>query len=254
MKNIIFSLLALFIFGGCAVSEQPKNCFDKTRLEQREYDALKNARASLATFKTEYGEMSSYINFLNAYTAEYSKYISAASTASLVIKYMPIPYAGQISSSAAFGTKMTALASNASKSVLKLNTSAAEFDSKLAAYETTKNSQKLQEARKYASTVLQNDLEEAKLSLIRLKDGAAGLIAVSMAISQYYSSGDQLLSKATSMFSDKSENDKRAQSDNALKAKTEGFDKRLTKVTASFEGIKGHIKSADTYGALSDEL
>lgn len=254
MRNVIFSVLALFLFAGCAVSEQPKNCFDKAKLEQREYDALKNARSSLSTFKTEYSEMASYINFLNAYTAEYSKYISAASTASLVIKYMPIPYAGQISSSAAFGTKMTALASNASKSVGKLSVSAAEFDAKLTAYETTKSSQKLQEARKYASAVLQNDLEEAKLSLVRLKDGAAGLIAVSMAISQYYSSGDQLLSKATSIFSDKSESDKRAQNDNALKVKTEGFDKRLTKVTASFEGIKGHIKSAETYGALSDEL
>ncbi len=254
MKNIVFLLLALFIFAGCAVNEPPKNCFDKTRLEQKEYNALKNIQASLASFKTEYNEMSSYINFLNAYTAEYSKYISAASTASQVIKYMPIPYAGQISSSASFGAKITALASSASKSAMRLNTSIAEFDSKISAYEMTKNHQKLQEARKYASTTLQNDLEEAKLNLLKLKDGAAGLIAVSSAISQYYSSGDQLLSKATSIFSDKSENDKRAQSDNALKVKTEGFDKRLTKVIASFEGVKGYIKSADTYGALSDEL
>ncbi len=254
MKSIIFSILAIFLFAGCAVNEQPKNCFDKSRLEQKEYDSLKNANASLATFKTEYAEMSSYINFLNSYTAEYSKYISAASTASIVIKYMPIPYAGQISSSAAFGAKMTALASAASKSVSKLNTSSIEFDMRLTAYEVSKNPQKLQEARKYASTVLQNDLEEAKQSLIRLKDGAAGLMAVSMAISQYCNSGDQLLSKATSLFSSKSDTDKRAQIDNTMKSKTESFDKRMTKVTTSFESTKGYIKNADTYGALSDEL
>ena len=83
MKKVVVYIVMAFIFAGCATQEPPRNCYDKARLEQKEFMALKNTKAALAIFRSDYAEMSAYIGFLNAFVADYTKYISAASSASM---------------------------------------------------------------------------------------------------------------------------------------------------------------------------
>lgn len=251
IKNLLLSLSVLLFFFGCTTAQQPKNCFDKNRLEQREFTSLQNAKTSLAHFKSEYAEMSAYIDFLNGFVADYTKYISAASGASAAIGYMPIPYAGQISSAANFGAKITTLAANASKSVATLNASVKEFEEKLAAYEKDGDPKKLTIAHKYAKETLKADIDGAKESLLKLQDGASSLLAVSSAISDYYTSTEKLLNKASNIFS---KNEKKPANKEALKARNSSFAKRLTKTIADFESSKGYIREADTINSLVKEL
>ncbi len=250
MKKVVVYIVMAFVFAGCATQEPPRNCYDKGRLEQKEFVALKNTKAALAIFRSEYTEMSAYIGFLNAFVADYTKYISAASSASAVINYMPIPYAGQISSAANFGAKMTALAGSASRSAATLNASIKEFESRLAQYESSGDSQKLASAHTYASGVLQNDIHKASEDLSKLKEGASVLLSVS----KYYSEAGETFSKATSMFKNGDAADKRAQNDKALKTKNDSFDRRLVRTLNSFESVKDGVRHADAIEKLKKEL
>jgi hypothetical protein len=259
MKKIALSTLAAaLLFTGCATTttQAPiaqKNCFDKERLEARELRELQNAKNSLLAFKNEYQEMSSYITFLNEYVADYSKYINAASQASFFIKLMPIPYAGQISSAAGFGAKMTTLAANASKSMVTLSGSIKTFEAKLAAYEADKNPASLEDAQKFANSTLNADIAAAEQNLTKLKEGTASMLAVSAAIKEYYESTGDAISKAASMFAKKDEQ-KKTPNDKALKAKNDGFDQRLVRIFAGFDTAKNHIKNGSLIRDLRGEL
>jgi hypothetical protein len=256
VKNAIISITTVaLLLGGCATTQTtPKNCFDKERLEAREAKELYDAKNSLHAFKAEYQEMSSYINFLNDYIADYSKYIGAASQASSVIKLMPIPYAGQISSAAGFGAKLTVLASNASKSMVTLNNSIKTFESKLAAYEADKEPSKLESAQKFADETLFADITAAQQSLMKLKEGTASMLAISAATSQYYDSTSEAISKAASMFSKKEDAPKKAPDGKALKSKNDGFEQRSIRIFTAFDAAKVRIKNGSLVGGLKGEL
>jgi hypothetical protein len=254
-KVLISTATAIILLSGCADTQpQMQNCFDKPRLEQRELKELKEAKNSLATFKGEYQDIASYVNFLNQYVSDYSKYIGAAASASSFIKLMPIPYAGQISSAAGFGAKMTFLVSNTSKAMGNLNNSIKIFETKLAEYEASNDPAKLQDAQRFADTVLVADISAAEQSLIKLKDGTASMLAVSAAMKDYYDSTGDTLSKATAIFGKKDEAPKNAPNDKVLKAKNDGFDQKSAKIFASFANTKNHVKSASVVGELSREF
>lgn len=255
MKTKLLSMItAGILLGGCAATEPAnvQNCFDKPKLEQRELKELKEAKASLDAFKSEYQDIAAYVNFLNQYVSDYSKYIGAAASASGFIKLMPIPYAGQISSATGFGAKMTVLASNASKSICNLNNSIKTFEAKLALAES--DPAKLQDAQKYADTVLSADITAAELSLIKLKDGTASMMAVTAMMKGYYDSTGDALSKAVNMFGKKEEAPKNAPNEKALKAKNDSFEQKSTKIFSSFTETKTHLKNASVIGELSKEL
>lgn len=254
MKNTIFSLLVLFIFAGCAVNEQPKNCYDRQKLELRQLQELKEVEASLNSYKSEYQEVAAYVNFMNQYVADYSKYISVAANASGFIKLMPIPYAGQISSATGFGAKMTLLVGNASKSVANLNNSIKTFETKLIAAQESRDSQKLQEAQRFADVTLIADINAAEQSLVKLKEGSASMLAASSMIREYYDSVGDALSKATTIFAKKEEAPKNAPSDKTLKTKNENFEQKAVKIFVSFTEAKSHIKNGSVIGELSKGL
>jgi cell fate (sporulation/competence/biofilm development) regulator YlbF (YheA/YmcA/DUF963 family) len=256
IKKVISATALVFVFAGCAPTQPTlsQNCFDKQRLEQREAKELREAKNSLSSFKAEYQDMSSHISFLNEYIADYSKYIGAASSASSVIKLMPIPYAGQISSAANFGGKMTVLVSNASRSMSILNTSIKTYEAKLALYEATPDSAKLIDAQKFANDTLLSDIKAAEQNLIKLRDGTASMLALSSAISQYYASTGEVLSQAASIFSKKEDAPKKALNDKALKAKNDGFEQKSQKIFNSFNEAREHIQSAAVIKELSGEL
>lgn len=250
MRFLIAALFALIFFGGCAATNYaPISCIDKTRLEQREIAAIKSAVSSLEAFKGEYGQTSAYIGFLNGYAADYSKYISAAGSASAVLNYMPIPYAGQISSAANFGAKITALSAKASKSSSTLFASIKELETRVAAYERDKDPAKLSFAYEFAVGALQKDINEAKEDMVKLKEGAAALLAVS----KYYKEASDTLSKVALTFS-KNETDKRAQNEKTLASKNESFDKRADKVLNGFEEAKDSLRYATAIEKLKREL
>lgn len=256
IKIVASAIAALFIFAGCATNQPTiaQNCYDKPKLEQREAKELREAKNALNAFKNEYQGMSAYIAFLNEYIADYSKYIGAVSSASSVIKLMPIPYAGQISSAANFGGKLTVLVSNASKSTGVLNNSIAAFEAKLAAYEASQDVAKLNDAQKFANETLLSDMRVAQQNLIKLKDGTASMLALSNALTQYYSSTGDALSQAASIFTKKDDAPKKAPNDKALKSKNDGFDVKLSKIFASFDEAEGHIKASAVIKTLAGEL
>jgi len=261
VKNAIISITtAALLLSGCATTQTQnmpyveKKCFDKERLESREAKELHDAKSSLFAFKNEYQEMSSYINFLNEYVADYSKYINAASQASSFIKLMPIPYAGQISSAAGFGTKLAVLAGNASRSMATLNNSIKTFESKLAAYEADKDPAKLENAQKFADDTLFTDITAAHQSLTKLKEGTASMLAISAATSQYYDSTGDALSKATSMFSKKEDTQKKAPDGKALKSKNDSFEQRSIRIFTAFDAAKARIKNGALIHGLRSEL
>ncbi|MDD3467007.1 MAG: hypothetical protein PHE67_07645 [Campylobacterales bacterium] len=253
-RKILGVVTAGFLLAGCAATQPTtaQNCFDKPRLEQRELKELKDAKASLDAFKAEYQDISAYVNFLNQYVSDYSKYIGAAASASTFIKFMPIPYAGQISSATNFGSKMTVLISNTSKSMGNLNNSIKTFEAKLALAESDPS--KLQDAQNFADTTLSADITAAELSLIKLKDGTASMMAVSAMMKGYYDQTGDALSKAVNMFGKKEEAPKNAPNEAALKAKSDSFEHKTAKIFASFANTKNRIKNASVAGELAKEL
>ena len=237
------------LFCGCAGTDiqnnitTQKKCLDRTALEQKEYEELLRLKTALTPFKTGYNDTIAYINFLNVYVADYAKYIQTASVASSAIAIMPIPYAGQISSAANFASKITTLAANASRANTNLYNSLIAFETKLAAYEKSKDPAKLQEAGKFANEYILPESIAAENSTIKLKEGANSLLAAVSMASAYTGAIGDAAAKVGSLWG--KEKEAKKMDDKALKSKNEGIDKKLEAIIASMGEAKNLVRTSN---------
>jgi len=121
MKAFIIYLLAIVILGGCVPQPSvtsPKVCMNSAQLNIYSYEHLSRVAKLLRDDKKNFASFEGFISTLKGSVDGYAQMIKSSVYISNVVRYLPIPYAGEVSNT----TKLI------SKTVLNLGGAAASLD------------------------------------------------------------------------------------------------------------------------------
>jgi len=265
MRQYLFLLSALLLITGCApqpISCPPQakkeKCYNAQQLNQYSYEHLSKVAMLMRQDAKKIDEFSGYISAIKGSVNDYAQIIRSSVYLTNVVRYLPIPYAGEASS-------ITKVVSN---TLLNLNGAAVSLDryqkSSTVFLESfdrldrnTATSTQLAKLASYADTVVINDAEALQDSLQGISSSASTLAATTQSISNAISTGGDYLNQAKSfvgMKASANEEEKLKASGTSFHAKLALLSQKICALENSAQTHRGNVLKARTYAELAQQL
>ena len=260
MYRILFLILIVLITG-CApkpVPSTPAHCLTSTQLNAYSYDYLSRVSVLLRADAKNIDDFDGFITAIKRNVNDYASMIESSAYLSNVVRFLPIPYAGEVSNV----TKLV------SRTLLDLNSAAVALERYKQSNElfltnfdklnrSTATSADLAKLAKYADTIVLGDARDLHSSLQKISATTAAIAAASQSISNALESTNGYYNQAKSFVGIHPEiNDKVRvnTSKETLNTKIAQLNKKISSLENSADTHRQNIAKARTYAELAIQI
>jgi len=259
----LITLVAAFIFlAGCA-PKQPApsstvNCITSAQLTAYSYDQLSRVSAGMRSDARTIEDFGRFIAVTKGTVNDYSNTIQSSAYLSNAVRYLPIPYAGEISN-------VTKLVAN---SMIHLNAAGVALDrykksntAFLAAFDKLKRESatpaELAKLSAYADTTVMSDARSLQSALQKISSSTAMMAATAQSFSNALDSTGGYYNQAKSFVGFKPETtdkEKVTESRDSFNARLAQLNQKIASLENSADAHSENIAKARTYADLAMQV
>lgn len=269
--SLIVLVLAIF-FGGCTpqatlpqtqVPSPKEPTLTSAKLNSYSYDALLHVATLLQENKKDIDAFDGFISAMKVTVSNYSDMIKSSVYISNVVRYIPLPYAGEVSNTTKLISKTALNLNGAADALDRYKKSSAIFLETFAKLNPTNpNTADLVSLATFADTQLLRDAHDLEIASQKISSSTAMMAATTQAISDALdTTGDYLHSmksfvgfsqnKETTSVSDKT---KVTENKNSINAKITQLNQKIKVLENSAQNSHLYIEKARIYSDLSMKL
>lgn len=264
MKRSLIIATALILFAGCAqqqpcVSAPQKACMNASQLNSYGYDHLEKVAKLLREDKKNIGTFDGFINTMKGTVDNYADMIKSSVYISNVVRFLPIPYAGEVSNTTKLVSKTVLNLGGAASALNRYKNSSDTF---LATFDkmnrSTVSGEEISKLAVFADTKLLNDAKDLENALKEISESTAAMAATTQGISDALESTGNYVNQAK-MFVGLSQpaNDDKSkvvQNRNSINARMAQLNQKIVSLEKSGEAQRLNIAKARIYSELAVQL
>ncbi len=269
MKKTVLTLLLALLFAGCTpqatVPQCPKTpALTSKQLNTYSYDALKHVATLLQEERKDMDAFDGFISAMKITVNNYAAMIKSSVYISNIVRYIPLPYAGEVSNTTKLISKTALNLGGAADALAQYKKSSASFLEKFAKIDASKadetNTQDLAALATFADTQLLSDAQNLEIALEKISSSTTMMAATTQAIADaldttgdYFASAKSFVgfSKEPAQSSDKIKID---ENKNSINAKIIQLNQKIKLLEHSAQNSAHYIKKAHIYSDLSLQL
>lgn len=260
-RAILFGSV-LLILGGC--TQQPvvpsqKPCMSATQLNAYGYDHLEKVAKLLREDKKNIESFEGFINTMKGTVDNYAEMIKSSVYISNVVRFLPIPYAGEVSSTTKLISKTVLNLGGAASALNKYKNSTEYF---LAGFDklnpSNASAAEISKLAVYADTKLLNDAKTLENSLKDISESTAAMAATTQSISDALDTTGNYMNQAKNFvgLSQPSSDDKSTvvQNRNSITARMAQLNQKIVALEKSAQSHRYNVSKARIYSELAVQL
>ncbi|MGA9046429.1 hypothetical protein [Sulfuricurvum sp.] len=267
MKKIMIKRAILFgsvllMLGGCTqqpIAPSQKACMSATQLNVYSYDHLARVAKLLREDKKNIESFEGFINAMKGTVDSYSEMVKSSLYISNVVRFLPIPYAGEVSNTTKLISK-TALNLGGVASALNKYKNSTEYF--LAGFDTLNPSNasaaEISKLAVYADTKLLNDAKTLENSLKDISESTAAMAATTQSIADALDTTGGYVNQAKNFvgLSQPSRDDKSTvvQNRNSINTRMAQLNQKIVSLEKSGQAQRYNIAKARIYSELAVQL
>lgn len=263
MKTSILLASALVLFGGCvpqpeAPKIQTQQCMSAAQLNGYSYDYLARVAKLLREDRKNIDTFEGFINTMKGTVDDYAQMIKSSIYISNVVRFLPIPYAGEVSNSAKLVSKTVLNLGGAASALNRYKKSSESF---LVAFDKLdRNRVSAEEMSKlavYADTKVLADANELRISLKDISESTAAMAATTQSIADALESGGGYMNQAKNLVGLSAQNDdktKVVENRNSINARMIQLNQKIGSLENSAQTHRFNIAKARIYSELALEV
>lgn len=261
VRLIIFLLLVLLMAGCTPPQPAPVSsakCLNARQLTAYSYDQLSRVAAGMRSDSHSLDDFGGFITALKGTVNDYSGTIQSSTYLSNAVRYLPIPYAGEVSN-------VTKLVAN---TLIHLNTAAVTLDrykksstAFLAAFDKLNRSSatpaELAKLSAYADTTLMNDARELQSALQKISSSTATMAATAQSISNALDTTSGYFNQAKSLVGLQPGSNDKVQvtaSRDTFNARLALLNQKIVSLENSADTHRQYLSKARTYADLAMQI
>lgn len=261
--RLLIWLVPLLFLAGCAPQPSPslpaEPCVKSSQLNRYSYDALSKVAVLLRSDAKNIDDYSGFINGMKKSVDGYASMIESSTYLTNAVRFLPIPYAGEVSTSAKL----------VSTTLLHLNTAAVALDryrkSSSAFLESfdkldpaTAKAADLAKLAVYADTQLLEDARNLQSSLQKISASASAIASAAQSVSDAIDTTGEYVNQAKGLVgmgkSPSKEKAKVDESRETFKSRLAQLSKKIASLEHSADTHRQNIAKARIYAELSLQL
>lgn len=261
---IALSVIALMV-GGCAPqptltpTPPPKPCLTTSQLNQYGYEHLEKVAKLLREDKKNIASFEGFIETMKGTVDNYAEMIKSSVYISNVVRFLPIPYAGEVSTTAKLVSKTVLNLGGAASALNRYKTDTNLF---LSGFDkinrTDMKAAEIAKLAQFADTKLLKDAKELENSLKEISESTAAMAATTQSIDDALDTTGNYVNQAKSFvgLTQPQSNDKStvAQNKSSINAKMAQLNQKIASLEKSGEVQRLYIAKARIYSELAVQL
>ena len=263
MKRSIILTMAFVMFGGCAPEPTPqqpqKACMSASQLNAYGYDHLEKVAKLLREDKKNIESFEGFINAMKGTVDNYADMIKSSVYISNVVRFLPIPYAGEVCNTTKLISKTVLNLGGAASTLNKYKNSTEYF---LSNFDKLNRSQasaaEISKLAIYADTKLLNDAKNLENSLKEISASTEMMAATTQSISDALDTTGNYVNQAKNFagLSQSSGEDKSnvVQNRNSINARMIQLNQKIVSLEKSGQSHRYNIAKARIYSELAVQL
>ncbi|MDD2829473.1 MAG: hypothetical protein PHW18_07870 [Sulfuricurvum sp.] len=263
MKSLFLSILAMVFLSGCVPEPTPpqpqKACMSAGQLNGYGYDHLEKVAKLLREDKKNIESFEIFITVMKGTVDNYSDMIKSSLYISNVVRFLPIPYAGEVSNTTKLISKTVLNLGGAASTLNRYKNSSETF---LAGFDklnrSTAKASDISKLAVYADTKLLSDAKDLENSLNEISSSTAAMAATTQSIADALDTTGNYVNQAKSFVGlaqpngdDKS---KVVQNRNSINARMIQLNQKIAALEKSGESHRYNIAKARVYSELAVQL
>lgn len=252
----------LLMLGGCAKPPAPapqKACMSAAQLNEYGYDQLEKVAKSLREEKKNIDSFEVFINTMRGTVDNYADMVKSSLYISNVVRYLPIPYAGEVSNTTKLISKTVLNLGGAASALNRYKNSSDTF---LASFDKLNRANvkgaDISKLAIYADTKLLSDAKGLESSLNDISESAAMMAATTQSISDALDTTSAYVDQAKYFvgFSQPGSNDKTTvvQNKNSINARMAQLNQKIALLEKSGRSHHFNIAKARIYSELAAQM
>lgn len=263
MKQSILLVSALVLFSGCvpqpeAPKVQTQQCMSVAQLNSYSYDCLARVAKLLREDRKNIDTFEGFINTMKGTVDSYAQMIKSSVYISNVVRFLPIPYAGEVSNTTKLISKTVLNLGGAASALNRYKKSSESF---LVSFDKLdRNRVSTEEIFKlaiYADTKVLVDANELRISLKDISESTAAMAATTQSITDAIESGGGYMNRAKSFVGLSAHNDDKTnvvENRNSINSRMIQLNQKIASLEKSGETHRFNIAKARTYSELALEV
>ncbi len=255
-------LVAAAMLGGCVPQTPPpvapKACLDAPRLNTYSYDHLARVAKLLREDKKNLEGFEGFISTMKATVDDYSQMVKSSIYISNVVRFLPVPYAGEVSNSAKLISKTVLNLGGAASALNRYKKSSESFLEAFGKLDRT-NAKASDIARLalYADTKVLADANDLRLALREISESTAAMASMTQSIAGALETTGSYVNQAKSLVGLSPSGDdkaKVAESRTSINARMIQLNQRIASLENSAQLHRHNIAKARIYSELALEV
>ncbi len=254
---------ALILFGGCipqpeTAKVQEQKCLNAPQLNGYSYDYLARVAKLVREDRKNIDTFEGFINSMKGSVDDYAQMIKSSIYISNVVRFLPVPYAGEVSNSAKLVSKTVLNLGSAASTLNRYKKSSETF---LAAFDkldrTKATAAEMAKLAVYADTKLLSDANDLRLSLREISESTTAISGVAQSISEALEAGSGYMSQAKILVGLSPESKDKvavAENRNTLHKRLSQLNQKITSLENSAQTHRFNIAKARIYSELALEV
>ncbi len=263
MKRLIVSAMIVLMMGGCAqqqpVTSVQKPCMSAEQLNGYGYDHLEKVAKLLREDKKNIESFELFINAMKGTVDNYSNMIKSSLYISNVVRFLPIPYAGEVSNTTKLISKTVLNLGGAASALNRYKNSSDAF---LASFDklsrSNANGAEISKLAVYADIKLLGDAKELENSLKEISSSTEMMAATTQSISDALDVSGGYVNQAKTFvgLTQPSSDEKNAivQNRNSINARMAQLNQKIASLEKSGQTQRYNIAKARVYSELAIQL
>ncbi|WP_294870011.1 hypothetical protein [Sulfuricurvum sp. RIFCSPLOWO2_12_FULL_43_24] len=262
MERLIVLAMALVMFGGCVPQPEvtpQKACMSASQLNAYGYDHLEKVAKLLREDKKNIESFEGFIGTMKGTVDNYADMIKSSVYISNVVRFLPIPYAGEVSNTTKLISKTVLNLGGAASTLNKYKNSTEYF---LSNFDKLNRSQasaaEISKLAVYADTKLLNDAKNLENSLKEISASTEMMAATTQSIADALDATGNYMNQAKSFagLSPTSGDDKSTviQNRNTINARMTQLNQKIVSLEKSGQSHRYNIAKARIYAELAVQL
>lgn len=262
MKRTIVMAAVLLMLGGCAQQPDPvtqKGCMNAVQLNTYGYDHLEKVAKLLREDKKNIESFELFINAMKGTVDNYSDMIKSSVYISNVVRFLPVPYAGEVSNTTKLISKTVLNLGGAASALNRYKNSSDTF---LASFDklsrTTAKASDISKLAVYADSKLLSDARALEESLNDISSSTAMMSATTQSIADALNTTGVYVDQAKSFVglpqSGGDEKTKVVQNRNSINARMVQLNQKIASLEKSGRLHQFNIAKACIYSELAVQL
>lgn len=263
MKRSIVLASALLMLGGCVPEPTPqqpqKACMSAAQLNAYGYDHLEKVAKLLREDKKNIETFEGFINAMKGTVDNYADMIKSSVYISNVVRFLPIPYAGEVSNTTKLISKTVLNLGGAASALNKYKNSTEYFLSNFDKLNRSNASAaEISMLAVYADTKLMTDAKTLENSLKEISESTEMMAATTQSISDALDTTGNYVNQAKNLvgLSQPGGNDKSTvvQNRNSINARMIQLNQKIASLEKSGQSHRYNIAKARIYSELAVQL